>query len=54
MSRKHYRAIATVIRDSRMDALDKRLVAEALAAEFKQENPRFCRERFLTACGVSQ
>jgi hypothetical protein len=50
VSRKHYIAVARVIRDAKMAADDKRRLAESLAAEFKQDNARFSRERFLNAC----
>lgn len=58
MSRKHYVAIAAMIR-RRVDAdatvgghSITREIAEGLADVFADDNPRFDRARFLTACGI--
>lgn len=64
MTRKHYRAIANIIKlerstefainDINMDAtLDVlKNVANNLAGYFEQDNPKFNRQRFLDACGI--
>ncbi len=65
MTRKDYVLIANCIKDvyeyqkendgKGSRALKQgaiRVVAEGLATDFGQENPRFDRGRFLTACGV--
>lgn len=59
MSKKHYIAIAAILKDS---ANRNRMVpaainsttdiARQLADYFASENERFTRERFLAACGV--
>lgn len=62
MTRKDYEMLAKVMRGAVDGAavIEKsfnpqefaRLVAEMMAVNFKLDNPRFDRERFLTACGV--
>lgn len=65
MSRKHYAATARVIRDNMERAAEcsdptahaaaelcARAIALGMADVFAADNPRFDRERFLTACGV--
>lgn len=57
MSRKHYVAIAAVLKDWRIEDLDlggavSDDIAKDLAKLFKQDNIHFDRERFLNACGV--
>jgi hypothetical protein len=54
-SRRHYVAIADAIngvRPHEHERLALRMTAESLAALFSEDNPRFKRERFLTACGI--
>jgi hypothetical protein len=59
MGRRDYVLIAACLRNAprpngkaeTIDA-DRASVAAAIALELKLENPRFARERFLTACGV--
>lgn len=48
MSRKHYRALAEVLKSSNA-SLE---LCESIAVFLKKDNPRFLREKFLTACGV--
>lgn len=55
MTKKHFEAIATILfevhddypHDGAVDAM-----ASRLADYFKAENPRFDRDKFLTACGL--
>jgi len=68
MTRKHYCAIAEAIAETRryvIDFYDENksippatraldLTAQRLASEFKSDNPRFDRSRFLRACGASE
>lgn len=68
MTRKHYVAVATIIRARRNgSALDMYRgstvaqvrstlddVARDLADVFAQDNPRFDRGRFLAACGIGE
>jgi len=53
-SRRHYQAIADAIEGvpTRGDIRDRELVVDHLAALFQEDNPRFDRERFVSACGV--
>lgn len=57
MTKKTYEAVAAAFRDTYVDpdtdpnvALSD--VAEKLADLFADDNPRFSRDQFLTACGV--
>ena len=59
MSRRHFVAVAAIIAAERernsdsprtLATIDR--MARDLASEFKAANGRFCRDRFLTACGV--
>jgi len=58
MGRKDYVAIAEVLNgiiqqtDNYLEIETVRWVADDLAVLFAEGNPRFDRERFLTACGV--
>lgn len=67
MTKKDYELIAQTIRiytdepadfvgqfedDKPVDQYTVRLIAYRLAGELEIENPRFDRERFLTACGT--
>lgn len=60
MTRKHYRAIAEVIRQTAdnsptfMERARVREIAEGLASVLAADNPRFQRSRFLEACGVER
>ncbi len=66
LTRKHYVAIAEVVAETRCLALkDVPLVAmgimracdeisDLLADRFSEENPRFDRNRFLSACGFGE
>jgi len=56
MTRKHFEAIAALINAEQSDKTGEawqavRDVAVRLAAQFNIENPRFDRDRFMTACG---
>lgn len=51
MSRKHYIAAAEVIRAESFGE-SRRRIAEAFAAMFAADNPRFDRARFMEACGA--
>lgn len=64
LSRKHYKAIAEIIKTQK-DLADifagkefatQRIddVATGLADHFAKDNPRFDRERFLAACGLTE
>lgn len=59
MSTKDYKKIAGVFRDqlSRADCFDEtraiEVVAEQLCKVFSEDNPKFKRDLFLTACGHS-
>lgn len=46
MSRKHYEAIATILRQS----YAPRDVVKAFADAFAADNPRFDKARFIAAC----
>ena len=66
MSKKHFEMVARILREtvivdeSRVpptrykDRVVIESYARAFAAEFAEENPRFDRARFLTACGVEE
>ena len=54
MTRKHFEAIARAIRDLAVDAGAREEVAHRIADVLSGTNPRFDRERFLEACGVSR
>ena len=55
MTRKDYVMIAKTISnmDECIDSQSLRILAEAFAIELKEDNARFDRRRFLTACGVN-
>lgn len=50
MTRKHFQAIADVIRKYGGDEGRKALMALEMAATLRQFNPNFDRERFIRAC----
>lgn len=58
MTRKEYRMIALVILERYSTAIDNeqrlllRNLAYSMATMLSVENPRFNRDKFLTACGV--
>ena len=54
MTRKHYIAIAALIRSWMDNGTDMTGFARDLADELKHDNARFDRGRFLDACGVQQ
>lgn len=55
MTKKHFEAIARIIRDTYTDdeagTAALRTAAEEMADYFAMINPNFDRQRFLTACG---
>lgn len=56
MTKKHFEAIAALINAEQSDKTGEahsavRDVAVRLASQFNIENPRFDREKFLSACG---
>lgn len=56
MTKKHFEAIARVLNAEQSDKTGEardalRDVAIRLAAQFNMDNPRFDRDKFLTACG---
>ena len=53
MTRKDYKLIAEVIAVSWFSSAELKLdLVNNLADKLEQDNPRFNRSRFLTACGV--
>ena len=54
MTKKHFQAIADVIRDFYSIGATANLesLSEELALEFEKINPNFDREKFLRACGT--
>lgn len=50
-TRKHFQAIAEIVSNIKSDK-ERKQVAEAHASSFAKENPRFDRNKFLTACKV--
>jgi hypothetical protein len=59
MTKRHFEAIAKILKSAREDAiaigetpLQTSDVALGMADYFANENPRFDRARFLTACGL--
>lgn len=57
MTRKHYVAIARAFESmlpvSDEVLMDLRILANRIAFVAEQDNPRFDRQRFLAACGLS-
>ena len=63
MTKKHYQAIADIV-STHLYSMDEEIEVEGrlatveltykLAKYFKQDNPRFDRERFLGACGITE
>lgn len=62
-SRKHYKAIAKIINEEKIcldadpDTCSLAInvvsdIASDLAVYFQQDNPRFDRKKFMTACGL--
>lgn len=57
LNRKHYKAIAEIVKDEKMreqayGAANLAVLASHLADYFAQDNPWFDRSRFLEACGL--
>lgn len=55
MTKKHYEAIAVILKSFNSGLLTNvciKPMAKHLAEYFEQENPRFNRDKFLTACGI--
>jgi hypothetical protein len=58
VSRKHYAAIAAVFREHIGRAADAaeesaiEMTARSMCPIFASDNPRFCRSKFLAACGI--
>ena len=52
MSKKHFIAIANVVKTNGYDPYTRGAIAKGLADEFAKFNPNFDRDRFLAACGV--
>lgn len=51
MTKKHFEAIAQILRSNHSPGQSSQAVATAMADYFASENPRFNRAQFLTACG---
>ena len=54
MTKKHYEAIARIILQCEMENESRDMLVYMLADYFAQDNPRFDRVRFITACGIEQ
>lgn len=54
MTRKHYKMVARLLRNPPLDSIERAEMAKDMATEFKRDNPRFDRARFLSACGVGE
>jgi len=52
MTRKHFRMLAEVIAHIE-NPVERRELAEKIAADCAKSNPRFDRSKFLKACGVT-
>jgi hypothetical protein len=52
MTRKHFKAIAATLAEIR-DTTDRKKAALNFCEIAKRANPRFDRQKFLTACGLS-
>lgn len=53
MSKRHYEAFARLVRESDADVFAKVFAARIFARIAAEDNPRFDRERFYRACGLS-
>ena len=49
MTRKHYVRVAEILRDVKDSREKERLIGE-FSQFFKEDNPRFSRARFVSAC----
>lgn len=56
MTKTHFEAIAQLVNETYTETEGEadvvKNLAERMAAMFARENPRFDREKFLTACGL--
>ena len=52
MTKKHFIALAAAIKSSDNDLQTKTFAALVIIRVAEQDNPRFDRGRFLTACGL--
>lgn len=51
MTKKHFEAIAAVLKDAKDATNGQSYIAGRLADYFASQNPRFDKARFLRACG---
>ena len=54
LTRKHFIALSTIVKEHERNPHRRRELAERLADWCKGQNILFDRERFLTACGVKK
>jgi len=56
MTKKHYTAIASIMLSESMNTPYgyRKEISNKLANFFEQDNPKFDRERFLSACGINE
>lgn len=52
MSRKHFKALADVVKNTDLEPEAKERLAHEIALVCRSFNPNFDLQRFLTACGV--
>ena len=52
MTRKDYIKIAKILETTDLEAHKRASLAVSFASMFREDNPRFKIERFLSACGV--
>ena len=50
LQRRHFEAIAGIIKGFQMDEIEKQKLAIKFSEELKQYNERFQSDRFITAC----
>ena len=51
MTRKHFEALAAIVRSTSVYPMTPRELGDALALVCAETNPNFDREQFLKACG---